>query len=269
MTAFVAFIKTFAVWLYIFCGVGILVGVKMLMDARYLARTTLFSLDQERAGEQYYRGIALILFLILMACAVTGVNLFVSPIVPAAEPPIVRVPTATFVVTFSAPTPIPPTNTLPPTRAAETSAVINPSPAIVAPTRTQTKPPPPPPSLIPFALPAPIVKGPVPNGGAWTGENQAVNNLVFRWEWNCDQCVLGPSDQFFVLVSFTDKNTGAPRSVGGTTREKFLSMATIVTGAGVEVWHQAKEDFYAWYVQVRRGDQPLTPPSETWKFYWH
>ncbi len=270
MTALVTFLQTYAIWIYILCGVGFLLAAKRLFDARRLALTAQFSLDNERAREQYYRGIALILFLILAACAVTGINIFVAPVVPSPESPIVRVPTATFFITIAAVTPIPsaPTPALP--RATEIPAAIAPPPAI-APTRTPTRtsPPPAPATATSFALPAPVIKGPIPNGGAWTGPNQDASNLVFRWEWKCEPCVLGPSDDFIVSVSFADKNTGAPRSVAGTTRENFLSLATIARGMGVEVWHQAKENSYMWNVQVRRGGQALTPPSETWKFIWH
>ncbi|MBI3741429.1 MAG: hypothetical protein HY257_06700 [Chloroflexi bacterium] len=267
MTAFVTFIKTYAVWIYILSGIGFLVALKMLFDARQLARTTLFSLDQERAGEQYYRGIALIIILILLICAVSGINLFISPALPAPEPPIVRVASPTFVITIPINTQVAPTIPSVATKPLETISISNPSPVA---TRTPTKPPAPTaPTATVFILPAPLVKGPIPNGGAWTGENQANNNLVFRWEWICDQCVLGPNDVFFLLVSWTNKNTGASDNLGGTTRESFLSLGTMVRGSNKEVWHQAKEDSYAWYVQVRRGDQALTPQSETWKFFWH
>ncbi|MBI3912802.1 MAG: hypothetical protein HY327_01205, partial [Chloroflexi bacterium] len=143
MTAFVTFIKTYAVWIYLLSGVGILIVAKMLFDARRLARTTFFSLDQERAGEQYYRGIALLLFLILMVCSVTAINVFVAPAIPSPESPVVRVATPTFVVTFPAIPSVLPTNTL---VAKVTDAAVpnTPSIAIPAVTRTPTKPPAPP-----------------------------------------------------------------------------------------------------------------------------
>ncbi len=268
LTAFVVFIKTYAIWIYILCGIGILAAIKMLMDARILARTTLFSLEQERAGEQYYRGIVLILFLVLVTCVVLGVNVFVA--LPSPDPIVVKPATPTVVVTISAVSSPPPTSTPAPTKPAETGVVVIPSP-IPAATRTPTRLPPTPipPTPTPFALPAPVIRGPVPNGGAWTGADQAISNLVFRWEWNCAKCVLGPEDDFMVVITWTDRTSGAPRVIAGTTRENFLSMRTIERGSGAEVWHQAREDRYAWNVQVRRDKQLLTPPSETWKFDWH
>ncbi len=269
MASFVVFVRAYAVWIYLLLALGILLGIKMLVDARRLSRTTLFSLDQERATEQIYRALVLIGLTILMLFVVTGLVFLVAPLAPQQETPILRGPTATLpALIFPTNTPIPTATAtaLPPTETPFFTA----TPVAATATRTVIKPTAPPalPTSV-FALPAPVIVGPVPNGVVVTGEARAVNDLKFQWTWNCDACRLGPGDRFVVTVSFTDRASGGPRWVGGGTTNSFLTMADIIRGAGVEVWHQAKDDAYQWSVQVKRGDQPLTPPSETWKFVWH
>ena len=276
MTAFVVFIKTYAIWIYILSGVGVLVAAKMLIDARRLARTTLFSLDQERAGEQYYRGIALIAILILAACSVTGINLFVSSALPSPEPPIARAVSPTFVITIPNNTSVPPTIISSATKAIDASPISVPTSVPVIATRTLTKAPP---SLSPttvFALPPPVLtyernKDPLFNGVVVTGEGQMRTALIFKWDWICDQCFLGPSDKFVVAISYIDKLSGLPKTFGGSTQQKMLTLSEILGGAGGEHYQKAKEDLYSWYVQVKRlpNDQPISAPSETWKFTWH
>lgn len=271
MIAFVSFIRAYAVWLYILCVLGILFGIKMLADARRLARTTLFSLEQERAGEQSYRAITLIVVLVLAMGAVTTVNVFIAPVVPTAEPPILRGATATLsAIIFPTSTPLP---TFTPTlRLATETLFVTSTPVTVTPTRSVVKPtvPPPSPTAAPLLpLPAPIITGPVPNGGAWTGEGQANNNLVFKWNWECDQCSLGPNDVFVIVISYSDKASGSLMTISGTTKDKFLSLRRIIDGGKFEVYQKAQSNEFKWFVQVRRGDQPLTPQSETWKFIWN
>jgi hypothetical protein len=202
----------------------------------------------------------------------TLVNLVLAPVVTTSDQVILRgltatlapliIPTNTRVLTSTF-TPIRPTETpfeantpvgATPTRLAKPSVVI---PAVS-------------PSAMPvYALPAPKIVGPIPNGVVVTGFERARNDLNFQWTWDCAQCKLGPEDRFGITISFADKNSGATRFVGGTTQNNYLTMWDILRGSGQEVWHQAKEDAFQWFVQVKRGEQPLTPPSETWKFVWH
>ena len=282
MTAFVDFVRAYAVWLYLVCVVGILLGIKMLADARHMARTTLFSLEQERAGEQLYRAITVIVLFVAAMGALTTVNAIIAPFVHPAESPILRGPTQTLVVAlFPSNTPLPtativtstpttahqPSPTLPPPTAPPVSvsatpvratAIANLSPA----SETET------PSA--YQLPAPVLdsKGAVSNNGVYLGEGRANVDIKFQWTWNCDQCTLGPDDRFVVVISYTDRS-GRPVTIGGGSKSNFLAMADIIRGSGLDVYQQAKEDTYYWYVQVKRGDAPLTPASETWKFIWH
>ncbi|MCI0475921.1 MAG: hypothetical protein L0Y55_06705, partial [Anaerolineales bacterium] len=115
--------------------------------------------------------------------------------------------------------------------------------------------------------PSPKITGPVPNGGTWIGEGQANAALTFRW--TCDQCALGANDWYEVVITFTDR-TGVARTYAGRTQDKFLALKRIYEGGGFELYQKAKEDAFQWYVQVKRdpGNQPLSPPSEVWKFVW-
>jgi hypothetical protein len=72
-----------------------------------------------------------------------------------------------------------------------------------------------------------------------------------------------------VAISFIDRN-GVPRTVAGRTQDKFLALRRIYEGGGFEIYQKAKEDAFQWHVQVKRepGNQPLSPPSATWKFVW-
>ncbi len=280
MTAFVAFVKAYAVWLYLLCALGVLLAVKMLTDARRLGRTTLFSLDQERAGEKTYRALTLMVVFVLFMGAIATVNAFIAPAVPTAESPFLRGLTSTLVYVFPSQTPLPSgTPTLPPPTETNVAAPSvappggTPVPSAATPTATRgtlvNRPTPPSttaptPGMVPPTLLAP------PNGDVKIGENQMNTSLVFKWSWDCPQCRLGPQDRFEVVISFVDKRTGANRIVvGNSPSNRFLSMGAIVGGGSGEVYQKAKDDTYYWAVQVKRGDQPLTPLSDKWKFIWH
>lgn len=277
MTAFVAFVRTYAIWLYIFCTIGILIAIKILADARRLARTTLFSLEQERAGEQTYRALMLIIVLVLAMGAVTTVNAFIAPAVPTQDAVIPRGATPTLAaIIFPTSTPVPSATPLP-VRPTETPPLIA---TPIAPTATRAPvkptsapPPPPQPSRPPlptsaYALPAPTLNSPA-NGNVFTGFGQASGAITFKWTWDCAQCILGPNDRFVLVISYTDRSSGSVKSFGAGLRETSLTMGNILKGTSFDVWHQAKDDAYQWYVQVRRGDQPVTAPSETFSFIWH
>jgi hypothetical protein len=275
LAAFVAFVNTYAVWIYLFCGLGILVGIKLLTDARHLARTTLFSLEQERAVEQTFRSIIFILVLCVIMLGVTVVNYFVTPVVPTTDLPILRgttptlspliFPTSTRTFTPS-PTGIPATET----------PFMTTTPALPTLTRTSTRAPTFPaqssvasgPTSV-FALPAPILKEPS-NNLVVSGESNKNTALTFKWTWDCAQCVLGPEDKFLIAISFVHKDTGRTMMTGaGVTQvPAFITMGNIINGTPFEVYSQAKENLYTWTVQVKRGDQPVSPPSETFKFTW-
>lgn len=272
LASFVILVRTYAVWIYLVLVLGIFLGVKLLVDAQRLSRTTLFSLDQERATEQTYRSLVLIGVLIIGMFFVTVIVILVAPLAPSTDATILRGITSTLppiAFSTSTRTPTQTATALPPTEtpfftATPTITATTPTRVVIRPTVPASTP-----TLV-YALPAPIISGPLPNGGTWIGAGQANAALTFRWMWNCDRCQLGPDDQFVLTLSFVDKATGAARFIGGSTKNNFLSMADIIRGYGGDIWQQAKDDAFQWFVQVKRspGDQPISPPSETWKFTW-
>ncbi len=271
MTAFVAFLQTFSIWLYLICALGILFGIKLLGDARRLARSTLFSLDHERANEQSFRALALIVFMVLAASTVAFANAVLPQLVPPQDAVILRGPTPTLpALVFPTNTLVPSrTPTLRPTETPFSTSTVPPTPSRAASVKPATLPVPP--TTVPPPLPAPVLdpKGPMWNGVVMTGVDQDKMSIKFEWTWDCTQCRLGPEDRFIVMLSYLDKATGAPKNLAGTTTSNLLSMIEITRGAGVEAYQQAKEDKFQWNVQVKRGDLALTPPSATWTFIWH
>ncbi len=272
MTAFVAFLQTFSIWLYLFCALGILIGVKLLADARRLARSTLFSLDHERANEQTFRALVLVVFMVIAASTVALSNAILRDLVPPQDAVILGRATPTLAaLVFPTNTLIPSlTPTLRPTETPfATSTLPPPSPmraTVARPTALSAVP-----TAVPPPLPAPALdpKGPMWNGVVMTGADQDKMSIKFQWTWDCTQCRLGPQDRFVVVISYLDKATSVPKTLAGTTTSNLLSMIEITRGAGVEVYQQAKEDKFQWYVQAKRGDGALTPPSATWTFIWH
>lgn len=273
MAAFVAFVRTYAVWIYLLCVLGILVGLKLLTDARRLARTTLFSLEQEQAVEQTFRAIILILVLFVIILGVTVVNVLVAPTVPVNESPIVRAttptlsplifPTSTRTPT-SSPTGVPATETPFMTSTPPLPTLTRTPPrASTLPAQSLTSP-----GTVPVAgLPAPVLKEPT-NNLVVSGESNKNTALTFKWTWDCTPCVLGPEDRFVVTVSFIHKDTGRTMTLGAGLQQNFITLGNIVTGTPFEVYSQAKDSLYTWTVQVKRGDQPVSPVSETYKFTW-
>lgn len=269
MTAFVSFVRAYAIWIYLLCAFGVLIGVKMLTDARRLARTTLFSLEQERASEQSYRAIILIGVLLAATVVATIVNVVGGAIVPAPVSPILGGATPTLSAIVFPTNTASPTFTRTPLPATETPLLTS-TPVITATATRAVKPTAAPATPAPpLPAPTPDPKGPAWNGIVVTGENNAKTTLTLQWIWNCSQCIIGPDDLFVVVITYTDKSTGAIKSITGNTKDTFLSVAKIVQGGSFDVYQKAKEDAFNWTVQVKRGDQPLTPPSETWKFVWH
>ncbi|MBM3128735.1 MAG: hypothetical protein FJ009_08945 [Chloroflexi bacterium] len=270
MTAFVSFIQTFAVWIFLLCGLGILLAIKMLVDAQRLSRTTLFSLDQERASEQTYRALIVLVVFFIAIIFVAAINLILAPVVPSGTPAILRGPTPTLAPMVLGTATRAPTATFTPAPIANTPLVTSvPVTATIA--RTATRPPLPPPApataTVAYVFPAPKPTGPVPNGGTWSGEGQANAAITFRW--TCDQCALGANDWYEVVITYVDKS-GVSRTIAGRSQEKFLSLRKILDGGAPEIYQKAKEDTFQWFVQIKRDptNMPLSPPSEVWKFVW-
>ena len=72
-----------------------LFGIKMLLDARRAARTTLFTLEQEQASERAFRAVLVMAVATVFIAAVAGINNFVAPAIP---PPVTDEPAPTVAI---------------------------------------------------------------------------------------------------------------------------------------------------------------------------
>src|SRR5437867_7953555 len=109
MASFLDFLDTYAIWIYIAGVVGILFGIKMLVDSRRLARTTLFTLEQEQAGDKAFRAILVMLIFMGLIGGVSAVNAFVGPNRPSTIPVIAKATTPLYTPVINLPpcTPVP------------------------------------------------------------------------------------------------------------------------------------------------------------------
>ncbi len=283
MTAFLSFLDTFAIWIYLLGVVGILFGIKMLFDARRAARTTLFTLEQEQASDRAFRAVLVMGGFTLLIAAVAGINAFVNPNVPTEPietpaptvvpytPPLI-LPTATLPPTQ---TPEPPTVT-PTTKPAEGATPTQPpaaTPTQAAAQVTEVAPPTEAPPTPQFIYLAPALNVP-PNGDS-IGSNKV------RFSWGMDQ--FGnlavpanlPPDQFYrLVVAFTDKDKNAPARLVLCAHENSVDQRS---GVNVDDYRtQAVNAEFHWNVTIvqapsaqacQSGDfSPLSPTSSTFTF---
>lgn len=285
MTAFLSFLDSFAIWIYLLGVVGILFGIKMLFDARRAARTTLFTLEQEQASDRAFRAVLVMSGFTLLIAVVAGINAFVGPNV-AVEPTDIIQPTAvpyTPPVILATATVQPTQTPLPPTPAPTvrpTQGTVPTQPPPAAPTQSAAQateaanPPtavPPPTSNLVYLAPALNVP---PNGDS-IGSNKV------RFSWGVDQ--FGnlavpanlPPDQFYrLVVTFTDKDKNAPAQLVLCSHENSVDQRT---GVNVDDFRtQAINAEFQWNVTIvqapspqacQSGDfMPLSPPSATFTF---
>lgn len=283
MTAFLSFLDSFAIWIYLLGVVGILFGIKMLFDARHAARTTLFTLEQEQASDRAFRAVLVMGGFTLLIAAVAGINAFIGPnppveptditeptVVPYTPPIIIATTTLTPTQTLSPPTVAPTTpavTSAPPTVAppTPTQAVVQPTEIIVSPTEPLPTPQ--------FIYLAPTLNVP-PNGDS-IGSNKV------RFSWGVDQ--FGnlavpanlPPDQFYRLaVTFMDKDKNAEARLVLCTHENSVDQRS---GVNVDDYRtQAVNAEFHWNVTIVRAAsaqacqsgafEPLSPPSATFTF---
>lgn len=266
MTAFVEFVTNNAVWFYVIGVVGILYGLKLLFDARRQSRTTIFSLEQEQAGEQSYRAVFVMFGFALFIATAWGVNVFIAPNVPSSGSAVIKTPTiipkVLILPTF---TPIPsptkilptPTRTMTPTRPPAPDTPVATS-APVVPRATATSAP---------AMPAPVLIDPADRED-FSGENKANNAITFRWEWHCDNCFDATTDTYLVVINYVDRASNQQKTITGQTKGNVLRLSEIISGAGIDLYHTAADDLYRWFVVVLRKGVEATPHSQTFSFYW-
>lgn len=273
MTAFLELLQGYAIFIYIAGVLAVLFGIKMLFDARRAGRTTLFTLEQEQAGDRAFRAVLVMLGATVLIAAVAGINAFVAPALPTPEPDVVP-PTAipfTPPVILDTATPRP-TLTLAPatsavatvtqTRAATATAAAVVTAAVGTPAPTAPVEPPtavPPPTSV-LVYQAPTLNVP-PNG-------DSIGSDKVRFSWGVDE--FGnlaipaelPQDQFFRLViNFTDKTKNAPSALVLCTHVNSVDQRTGVNVADYR--NEAVDNVFTWNVtMVSAASQPACESGE-------
>lgn len=272
MTAFLELLQGYAIFIYIAGVLAVLFGIKMLFDARRAGRTTLFTLEQEQAGDRAFRAVLVMLGATVLIGAVAGINAFVAPALPTPEPDAV-IPTA---IPFTPPVILPsatprPTLTLAPATAV--AATVTQTPRAAATTAPVVKPTvggqptvaPALPTAVPLPTSALIYQAPtlnVPPNGDSIGSDKV------RFSWGVDE--FGnlaipaelPQDQFFRLViNFTDKTRNAPAALVLCTHVNSVDQRTGVNVADYR--NEAVDSVFTWNVtMVSAASQPACESGE-------
>lgn len=279
MAAFLDLLSAYAIWIYIVGVIGILFGIKMLADSRRLSRATMFTLEQEQAGDQAFRAIVVMIVFAALIAAVSLINTFIGPARPAPVPvvakqstasftPVLILPTFTTVPTLT-PQPATATPTVPPTR--QSQATPLPQPTIDA--SPQPSPTTEPPTAAPSTYPQPKLIAPTDKGPL------SQSRVQFRWGEDQLPAQL-PPDQFYkVTVKYTDRNTNQPMTLTKCTPTIGIFTTTWPAAAGAQ--GEAVNAEFKWTVvvmQVPGGNPsdcdagagtPISPVSDTWTFFWH
>jgi hypothetical protein len=278
MTAFLEFLNTFAIWIYIGGVVAVLFGIKMLLDARRAARTTLFTLEQEQASDRAFRALVVMGLATFVIAFVAAVNAFVSPAVPGPEPDVVEptdipytppifLPTATTQPTLTPPPPTP-GPTARPTQA----------PAPVATGAPAESPTPEEPTLEPTAVSDLIYPMPPLNTPP---DRDSIGANFIRFSWGNSQFdtpdvpqFLPPDQWYRVTIMYTDRSSNSPVVLVKCTHESSFDTRT-----GIDLSDRrgnAVDAIFTWNVIVVRTGTPqecesgsgqlISPPSPTFTF---
>lgn len=274
MSAFLDLLDAYAIWIYIVGVVGIMIGIKMLVDSRRLARTTMFTLEQEQAGEQAFRAIVVMVAFGLLIGGVSAVNTFIGPVRPTPVPliakpttvaftPVLILPTFTTVPTLT-PEPPSPTATEPPTPGAKPT--VQPT----SPPRTQ----PPAPTAVPTpaatSYPQPRLIAPI-NKSTYTRPNF----LQLTWDSQEGPIRLPQGVQYKITVYYTDRLSNQRKEI-----QNCSSTSTIDTKNWPDLGSIQGEsvDWYYWFVVVVQlpntpnatcfDGTPTSPQSDPFSFKW-
>lgn len=288
MTAFLELLKTYAVFWYLAGVLVVLLGIKMLFDARRAGRTTLFTLEQEQASDRAFRAVLVMLGATAFIAAIAGINAFVSPAVATPTPdqiPPTAIPFTPPVILPTA-TPQPTQTLLPPTGAPTTPHPPTPSaatpvprttPATAAATPTTGGVPPtaaPPPTAALIYL-APTLNVPP--------EGDSIGSSRVRFSWGIDAnggqevpAVLTDADRFYrVVVGYTSKTTGEVKRRVYCSKENSIDRRT---GVDIDDYRtDALDAKFMWTVTVvraasfdacARGEvEPLSPTNPPSTFF--
>jgi hypothetical protein len=276
MSAFLDLLDAYAIWIYIVGVVGILFGIKMLVDSRRLARTTMFTLEQEQAGEQAFRAIIVMVAFGLLIGGVSAVNTLIGPVRPTPIPLIVKQTTVAFTPVLILPTltavptltPEPPTATPTEPPTPEAKPTVQPT----SPPRTQAPAPAPTAAPVPAATsyPPPKLIAPI-NKSTYTRPNF----LQLRWDSQEEPIHLPQGVQYKITVYYTDRLSNQRKEV-----QNCSSTSTIDTNYWPDLGNIQGQsvDWYYWYVVVVQlpnvpnatcfNGTPISPQSEVFSFKW-
>lgn len=288
MTAFLDFLNSFAIWIYIAGVIGVLFGIKMLFDARRAARTTLFTLEQEQASDRAFRALLVMVVFAGLIAGVASVNNFLGEAIPTPLPIIEETePSYTPPVIIDTATPEPTTTTEPTTVAQTTPQPTEtpppPPPSPTAAPRTATRAPQPtevvstaaPPPTAPRSIEYPsITLNTPPNGDSIGSDN-------IRMSWGANKSgdpevpqVL-PADRWYrISVTYNSGSRGQAVTLVYCTHENSMDRRTGLDVA--ETRQDSVDTIYNWSVlAVAAASQqacvtgdfsPLSPPSATSMF---
>ncbi|MGB8647923.1 MAG: hypothetical protein WCF84_22000 [Anaerolineae bacterium] len=274
MSAFLDFLNAYAIWVYLGGVIGILFCIKMLVDARRQARTTLFTLEQEQANDRALRAILFMVVFTLVIVGVSVINNFVAPVrapTPSgalAQPttlpytPPVVLPTFTTVPTLTpqSPTEVPSAT---PTKGASSQPPPGPAQPTVAPAVAE-------PTATKSAAPVTAITYLQPTLVAPRAESIGASKIQFKWNGD-DDPPLPEGKNYRITVSFTDRDTHQH-----IDRVACTSYTNIWTKDFMGNDQGKATDSYSWFVVVVQFSvggtcyqgTPISPPSETHSFQW-
>lgn len=286
MTALLSLLNTYAIFFYLAGVLFVLLGIKMLFDARRAGRTTLFTLEQEQASDRAFRAVLVMLGAILFIGAIAGINAFVGPVVPTATPDVIEPTVVPFTPPVILPTSTPqPTETpLPPT-AAPTSAAVQVTatatvPSVAQPTATAGASTP---TVAPTAVPptkSALIYPQPPLNTPPDGDSIGANNIRFSWGFNqaagaYDVPETLPPDQFYrIVVTYTSQSQNKEAAIVVCTHDSSVDRKS---GLDLTDYRgEAVDGAFKWNVTaVRSASQqacesgdfaPLSPTSSTSSF---
>jgi hypothetical protein len=173
MTLIVRLIARYALWIYILCGLGMLLYLRAALGARSEGSQAIFSLERESAAKRVYRSSGMILVLLLIVVGVYALSNYVE--LPPAGAQVTPTPETTETVTAQGNEPGTPTpdTAVPEATIGEPADTPEPTPTrrpritpIVLPATEETTPTP---QVMPAACPHANVQIVQP------GQNQAID----------------------------------------------------------------------------------------------